>query len=143
MSAIFGFQDGAEVVTTGFIESNKNATEEQKLTFKQQQKHDSKACFLIYQCVNSKIFNKISKASVSKEAWDILGKTYGDGEKNKKIKLQTLRRQYELLTMEDKESVADYFDRIQKLVNSMRACKGHNLISTSGRQNIENFATMI
>jgi len=56
--------------------------------------------------VNSKIFNKIPKASTSKEAWDILEKTYGDGEKNKNIMLQTLRRQYELLTMEDKESVA-------------------------------------
>jgi len=93
------------------------------LTFKQHHKLDSKARFLIYQCVNSKIFNKISKATTSKEAWDILEKTYEDGEQNKKIKLQTLRRKYELLTMEDKESVADYFDRIQELVNAMRACK--------------------
>jgi len=36
MLAIFCFQDVAEVVTIGFIEPNKNATEEQKLTFKQQ-----------------------------------------------------------------------------------------------------------
>ncbi|RDX65636.1 hypothetical protein CR513_55689, partial [Mucuna pruriens] len=35
-------------------------------------------------CVNSKIFNKISNASTSKEAWEILVKIYGDGEKNKK-----------------------------------------------------------
>ena len=73
--------------------------------------------------MNSKIFNKISKASTSKEAWEILIKTYGDGEKNKKVKLQTLRRQYELLCMEEKESIADYFDRIQELVNAMRSCK--------------------
>ena len=73
--------------------------------------------------MNSKIFNKISKASTSKEAWEILIKTYGDGEKNKKVKLQTLRRQYELLCIKEKESIADYFDRIRELVNAMRSCK--------------------
>ncbi|RDX81173.1 hypothetical protein CR513_38183, partial [Mucuna pruriens] len=49
MLAIFCFQDAIEV-----------------------QKLDSKAWFLIYQCVNSK------------EAWEILVKTYGDWGKNKK-----------------------------------------------------------
>ena len=116
-----------EEVTIGFTESNKNAIEEQKMTFTQQQKLDSKARFLIYQCVNSKIINKISKASTSKEAWDILEKTYGDGEKNK-IKLQRLRSQYELLTMEDKESIANYFDRIQQVVHKILRTLHHNLI---------------
>ncbi|RDY00254.1 hypothetical protein CR513_16594, partial [Mucuna pruriens] len=67
--AIFGFQDVIDVVIIGFVEPN------------------SKARFLIYQCVNSKIFNKISNASTSKEAWEILVKTYGDQENNKKVKL--------------------------------------------------------
>ncbi|RDY04584.1 hypothetical protein CR513_11676, partial [Mucuna pruriens] len=101
MLAVFGFQDVIKVVTDGFVEPGRNATEEKRLIFKQQQKLDSKELFLIYQCVNSKIFNKISSASTSKEAWEILVKTYGDGEKNKKVKLQTLRRQYELLEMKD------------------------------------------
>ncbi|RDY09651.1 hypothetical protein CR513_05943, partial [Mucuna pruriens] len=52
------------------------------------------------------VFNKISNAYTTKEAWEILVKTYGDGEKNKK-----------------KEYIADYFDRIQKLVNAKKACK--------------------
>ncbi|RDX93286.1 hypothetical protein CR513_24473, partial [Mucuna pruriens] len=38
----------------------------------------------MYQRVTPKIFNKISNASSSKEAWAILVKMYGDGEKNKK-----------------------------------------------------------
>ncbi|RDY12354.1 hypothetical protein CR513_02868, partial [Mucuna pruriens] len=114
MPTIFGFQDVIEVVTIGFAEPGRNAIEEQRLILLSQ--------FLIYQCV-TKIFNKISNASTSKEAWKILVKTYGDGEKNKKVKLQTLRRQYELLNMEEKESVANYFDGIQELVNAMRICK--------------------
>ncbi|RDX84320.1 hypothetical protein CR513_34644, partial [Mucuna pruriens] len=35
----------------------------------------------------------------------------------------TLKRQHELLEMEDTESIANYFDKIQELVNAMRACK--------------------
>ncbi|RDX81141.1 hypothetical protein CR513_38214, partial [Mucuna pruriens] len=67
--------------------------------------------------------NGISNAFTSKKAWEILVKTYGDGEKNKRVKLQTIRRQYELLDIEENESIANYFDRIQELVNAMRACK--------------------
>ncbi|RDY14593.1 hypothetical protein CR513_00321, partial [Mucuna pruriens] len=92
MLAAFGFQNMLEVVTVGLAEPSRNATEEQRLAFRQQQKLDSKARFLMYQCVTPKIFNKISNASTSKEAWAILVKMYGDGEKNKKVKLQTLRR---------------------------------------------------
>ncbi|RDX84696.1 hypothetical protein CR513_34206, partial [Mucuna pruriens] len=76
MLTIFGFQNVIEVVTLGFVEPSRNVIEEQRLIFKQQQKLDTKARFLIYQCVNSKIFNKISNASTSKEACEILMKTY-------------------------------------------------------------------
>ncbi|RDX71704.1 putative mitochondrial protein, partial [Mucuna pruriens] len=62
-----------------------------------------------------------------KEAWEILVNTYCDGEKNKKVKLQTLRRQCELLQMEDSEYIANYFDRMQELINAMRACKEKEL----------------
>lgn len=50
-------------------------------------------------------------------------KRYGDVDKTKKVKLQTLRRQYELLSMNDQESIAEYFNRIQVLVNGMKSCK--------------------
>ncbi|RDX78420.1 hypothetical protein CR513_41316, partial [Mucuna pruriens] len=76
-----------------------------------------------FQDVIEVIFNKISNASTSKEAWEILVKTYGDGEKNMKVKLQTLRRQYELLEMKDSESIVNYFDKIQEFVNAMRVYK--------------------
>ncbi|XP_027187614.1 uncharacterized protein [Cicer arietinum] len=43
------------------------------------------------------------------------------GEKTKKIKLQMLRRKYELLQMENNENVTDYFNRVQKINNQMKA----------------------
>ncbi|MCI60707.1 hypothetical protein A2U01_0081963, partial [Trifolium medium] len=36
-------------------------------------------------------------ATTSKDAWDILQKSYGGDAKVKKVKLQALKRQYELL----------------------------------------------
>jgi len=86
MQAIFNFQDVAEVVTEGVAELSLKATKEEKKNHKAQLKLDSKARYLIYQCVTPKIFNKISKAAIAKEAWEILVKTYGEGDKNKKVR---------------------------------------------------------
>ncbi|XP_019460169.1 PREDICTED: uncharacterized protein LOC109359930 [Lupinus angustifolius] len=67
-------------------------------------------------------FEKISAASSSKEAWDILEKCYAGGRKVKKVRLQMMRRQYELLQMEEQERVSEYFTRIRGLINQMRSC---------------------
>ncbi|GAU33196.1 hypothetical protein TSUD_206550 [Trifolium subterraneum] len=56
----------------------------------------------------------------SKQAWDILNNAHGGGDKVKKVRLQSLRRQYELLGMMDKESIGDFFTRLQTLVNTMK-----------------------
>ncbi|XP_017441172.1 uncharacterized protein LOC108346619 [Vigna angularis] len=98
MQAIFGFQDVSEVIEKGLSELSVKAIEEKKRNYK-----------------ILKIFNKISKATTTKEIWDILVKTYGDGDKNKKVKLQTLRRQFEVLTMDEGETMAKYFDKVQEL----------------------------
>jgi len=55
MLAIFGFQDVAEVVEGGLVEPQNKASDEKKKNYKQQQKLDNKARFLIYMCVRSKI----------------------------------------------------------------------------------------
>jgi len=122
MLAVFGFQDVAEIIQEGVGELSSKASEEEKKHFKQQQKLDSKARFLLYQCVNSNIFDKVCKATTAKEVWEILEKTYRDGDKHKKVKLQALRRRFEFLMMEDNETVAQYLDKIQRLVNAMKTC---------------------
>ncbi|RDX83677.1 hypothetical protein CR513_35377, partial [Mucuna pruriens] len=65
---------------------------------------------------------KISHAATSKQAWDILQQVYDNTGRTKKVKLQYLRRQYELLSMTEQETITDYFNRIQVVTNSMRAC---------------------
>lgn len=51
----------------------------------------------------------------------MLQKTYGGVEKIKKVRLRTFMRQYELLQMEEKETINEFFARIGKLVNQMKA----------------------
>ena len=120
---IFGYQDVSEGILVGIEDPGRKASDEEKKAFKNCQKLDDKAKFLLYKCVSSRIFNKISKAKTAKEAWEILVQMYGDYDKNKKAKLHTIRRKFELLPMEENETIVEYFDKIQELVNAMRACK--------------------
>jgi len=122
MEAILGFQEVDDIVKKGLQEPAKNATYETKNAYKESRRLDCKARMLPHQCVSATVFQKISKATTSKEICDILQETYGNAGKIKAVKLQSLQRQYELLCMKDQESVADYLGRLQVLVNSMRAC---------------------
>ncbi|GAU39052.1 hypothetical protein TSUD_396570 [Trifolium subterraneum] len=120
MNVIFGFQDVEDLVKNGYNALAADATEAQQTTFREVKKKDCKALFLIHQCVDSANFEKISSATSSKQAWDTLNNAHGGGDKVKKVRLQSLRRQYELLGMMDKESIGDFFTRLQTLVNTMK-----------------------
>ena len=58
----------------------------------------------------------------SKGAWDTLKKIYGGDEKLKGIKLQALRRQYEMMQMNEQETISEYLARMLALTNLMKAC---------------------
>ncbi|XP_017431897.1 uncharacterized protein LOC108339269 [Vigna angularis] len=68
------------------------------------------------------IFQKVSRATTAKEAWDILQDRYGNSGRVKKVRLQSLLRQYELLSMGEQETIEEYIGRIQVVVNAMWAC---------------------
>ncbi|XP_019430552.1 PREDICTED: uncharacterized protein LOC109337919 [Lupinus angustifolius] len=122
MKANFGFQECHKVVLEGVQKLGENPTEAQKLEFREAVKKDCKAIFLIHQCVDHSNFDKISAAQTSKEAWETLERCYGGGTKVRKVKLQLMRRQFELLQMEEEERISDYFARIRRLTNLMRGC---------------------
>ncbi|XP_019464289.1 PREDICTED: uncharacterized protein LOC109362714 [Lupinus angustifolius] len=56
----------------------------------------------------------------AKEAWDILVTSHAGGDKIKKVKLQSLRKQYELLHMEEGDKVGEYFTKILTITNQMK-----------------------
>lgn len=54
---------------------------------------------------------------------EILLKTYGDRDKNKKVKLHALKRQFKCFRMDEEETIVDYFDKTQELMKAKGACK--------------------
>lgn len=95
MGVIFGLQEAMEVVKNGVLESEEGAQGSSQGIYEERLES-----FLLDPsvCVDSDNFEKISLANSAKTAWDILNKSYGGADKVKKMKLQSFRRQYELLS---------------------------------------------
>ncbi|XP_019450621.1 PREDICTED: uncharacterized protein LOC109352893 [Lupinus angustifolius] len=110
MKVLFRYQEVIEVVQDGVLPLDQSET----------QKKDNKALFLIHQCVDDVHFEKIQNAMTAKEAWDILVTSHAGGDKIKKVKLQSLRKQYELLHMEEGDKVGEYFTKILTITNQMK-----------------------
>ena len=122
MKVVFCCQDLWDLVKEGVTPIAEDATDQEKTAFKELRKKDYKALFIIHQCVDSDNFEKVSDVESAKEAWEILEKSFGGAEKVKEVRLQTHKRAYELLQMEDNESVADFFTSVTKLVNQIKVC---------------------
>jgi len=119
MKVIFRFQDVLKVVNDGVPALAANATDVQQTANRDAQKKDGKAMFFMHQSVSNEIFEKIMHYESAKETWEALEKLYfGDG-KLKKVRLQALRRQYEVLTMEEEETISQYFDKVMNLSDQM------------------------
>lgn len=74
-----------------------NATEVQRVALREISKKMGKSCSLIHHCVDSNVFEKIIEKETIRDVWVTLKKLYGGDEKLKKVKLQSLRKQYENL----------------------------------------------
>ncbi|XP_019451907.1 PREDICTED: uncharacterized protein LOC109354005 [Lupinus angustifolius] len=122
MKAIFCYQDVAEIVEDGFSILEEGATEVQKSKYKQSKRKDCKALCIIHQAVDNAHFEKIAGSATSKEAWETLEKHYDGAAQLKKIRLQTMRRRYELMQMEESEKISEYFTRVITHTNSMKSC---------------------
>lgn len=97
MPSLFDFYETLEVITNGDHELAQNASYAQRVTHKDAKKKDCKVALCIQFAVDMMNFDRIFHIESVKEAWNILVKYYEGGEKVKVVKLQTLRRHYELL----------------------------------------------
>lgn len=122
MKVLYESQDLWSVVESGVNEpADPTAlTEQQQTNLRESRKRDKKALFFIYQAVDDVIFERISTSETSKDAWDMLYRTYRGEDKVKIVKLQTLRCEFDNLRMKDAESVEDYYNRVILLLNQLR-----------------------
>jgi hypothetical protein len=65
-------------------------------------------------------FVKVMQLNTAKDIWDKIILSYEGDAKVKSAKLQTLRIQYENLKMNNEESIANFFLRLDDIVNRMR-----------------------
>ena len=101
MKVIFRFQDVLEIVNDGVAELAADTNEAARTLHHDMKKKDGKALFIIHQCVDGNVFEKIIEEETAKGAWETLKRLYGGDEKLKKVKLQALRKQYEVLNMKE------------------------------------------
>ncbi|KAK4257721.1 hypothetical protein QN277_007276 [Acacia crassicarpa] len=122
MKALLGSQDVWEMIEKGYIEPQEGATlsQAQRDSLKDSRKRDKKALYLIYQGLDEDAFEKISEATTAKEAWEKLQTSYKGAEPVKKVRLQTLRSEFETLHMKDVESISDYFSRVLAVTNQLK-----------------------
>ncbi|CAL0320942.1 unnamed protein product [Lupinus luteus] len=121
MKVIFTYQEVHEVVEEGYPTLAEGATDALRVVHRENQKKDNKAMFFLHQCVDNAHFEKIAPAKTTREAWQILETCNKGADQLKKVRLQTLRRQYELMQMEVNEKVADFFNRVIDITNQMKA----------------------
>ncbi|XP_058745954.1 uncharacterized protein LOC131618815 [Vicia villosa] len=121
MKALLGSQDVWDVVEKGFKEQDEaSLSQGAKDTLKESRKRDKKALFLIYKSVDEDTFEKISNVTTTKEAWDKLQTCNKGVDQVKKIRIQTLRGDFEHLFMEESELFSDYFSRVLAVVNQLK-----------------------
>ncbi|KAI3708032.1 hypothetical protein L2E82_37034 [Cichorium intybus] len=122
MKVLFESQDLWDVVKEGYEEPEDldEVTDEEESDLKEIKKRDRKALFMIYQAVDEVIFERISSSATSKEAWDMLYKTYRGEDKVKVVRLQTLRCEFDGIKMRESETVEDFYNRVILLLNQLR-----------------------
>ncbi|XP_068491933.1 uncharacterized protein [Phaseolus vulgaris] len=69
--------------------------------------------------MNDETFEQ-KEQQLQNEAWIILSTNYKGDDKSKRVRLQTLRRQYELLRMETTENIDVYINKVFVLTNQMK-----------------------
>lgn len=87
---------------------------------KENEKKDAKALFFIQQAVDDSIFSRIAALTSAHEAWSILKTEYQGSAKVITVKLQSLRRDFEIAHMKSSETVQEYLAKISSIVSQMR-----------------------
>ena len=84
-------------------------------------KLDRRALAVIYSVVPEDVLAQLDNKVKAKETLESLRTINVDIERVKKAKIQTLKREFEMLTMREEESIADFAANLTRLVAHMRS----------------------
>ena len=74
---------------------------------------------MLFRAVEESGFEKIVRATTSKEAWDTLEKLFKRTNRVKQVRLQTLCGELESMKMKESENVSDYITLVQTVANQL------------------------
>src|ERR1700733_12847957 len=106
-----------DIIDTGYTFPSVTPTDPAE---KKKYETNAKAVNTLLGCLSQSEFVKVMQFKSKKEIWDKIVLSYEGDEQVKRAKLQTLRIQYDNLWMYNDESVANYFLRIDEIVNCMK-----------------------
>ncbi|XP_026409890.1 uncharacterized protein LOC113304986 [Papaver somniferum] len=122
MENIFTYQEVWDIVKDGYVEPVEGAVVEEaaQTLLTENIKKNFKATYIIHQGIHESLMERVIYIKQAKAAWDGLVSYYTGSDKVKKVRLQTLKRKYELLQMETTETISDFFSKTLNLVNDMK-----------------------
>eukprot|EP00253_Pinus_taeda_P002965 PITA_02965 len=121
MLTFFIGKDLWEIVESGYEEpADWNAfTANERTTRKEARKKNAQALFHIQIALDKSLCPRMSGAKTAKVAWETLQEAYQGSDQVKVVKLQTIKRDFENLKMQEAESISDYCVRVKDVVNKM------------------------
>ncbi|XP_021900038.1 uncharacterized protein LOC110816234 [Carica papaya] len=79
-----------------------------------------KALSILHSAVSDDIFSRLVAFKTAKKAWDYLREEYAGSPKVRRVKLLTLKREFELLRMQEEKSIREYSTKFMNLINQIR-----------------------
>ena len=88
--------------------------------YKEENLNEDKAITCLISGLADHIFTKIIDLETPKQVWDKLLGEFEGSNRDKTIRLLTLKRKFGLMKMKDNESIKDYSARLMDVVNQIR-----------------------
>lgn len=84
-------------------------------------KIDKVALAMIYQAIPEEVLLSLADKKTSKEAWDAIKTLCQGADKVKKAQIQTLKAEFEAMSMKDSDPLEDFYMKMNGLVSNIRA----------------------
>ncbi|PNY02868.1 retrovirus-related Pol polyprotein from transposon TNT 1-94 [Trifolium pratense] len=95
----------------GIVVAPANPTAEHTRLANESNIRDLKVKNYLFQAIDRTILETILERNTARDIWESMRRKYQRSTRVKRAQLQTLRREFEVLTMKDNESVEEYFAR--------------------------------
>ena len=105
-------EDGIEVAPANSTAEQRKAADDSKLK-------DLKAKNYLFQAIDRTILETILNKETARDIWTSMRQKFQGSTKVKRAQLQALRREFEILSMKDNETVNEYFSRTLAIANKM------------------------